>query len=156
MYAEGCVASAGFLCPAFRKVSKPITSFLIFALDAYMGNKLRLAPLPVPTWRTVYNNGKTLAITMLLISTASGYYLDATLDDSRWLIGAILNTIVMPYTGRFMKPTNDALFALKYKPGDVTTEEKSLLSKWGTLQWVRTVLGLAAFGIGIHAVTIVI
>ena len=114
---------------------------------------LKASTDPVPAWRTVYNNGKNLALNMA-ISAATGYYLYAAEGYKRWLAAAILNSLVIPYTLFFMKPTNDALFAVKYKAGDVTTEEKSLLRKWGKLQWGRTLLGLGAFLIGIHTVLI--
>jgi hypothetical protein len=61
-----------------------------------------------------------------------------------WLVGAILLVAVIPFTLVAVMPVNARLLdddLDRYSP-----EAKQLLARWGWLQMVRLLLGIAAFG----------
>jgi len=130
---------------------------------AGLGSTLNLAAVPallattdpIPAWKTIYQRGKTIAFITIFTSVPTGLYLFYKKGDLRYLASAVLNILVLPYTIKVMKPTNDALFALKRaKPDEIGKEEKKkkLIVTWGGLQWVRTALGISAFAFGLHAI----
>ncbi|SRR6266481_2743486 len=59
-----------------------------------------------------------------------------------WLGAGALMVAVIPYTLAFMLPVNRALLAVASPPDAVAT---ALLSRWGHLHTVRTILGLVGF-----------
>ena len=126
-----------------------------------MGATLNLAAVPailattdpIPAWKAVYQRGKTIAFLTIFTSAPAALYLFYKKGDLRFLASATLNILVVPFTLKFMKPTNDALFALKrVKPEEIGKAERKLLVTWSGLQWVRTVLAISAFGFGLHAI----
>jgi hypothetical protein len=58
-------------------------------------------------------------------------------------LGALLIATVIPFTLLVIMPTNDRLTDQTLNPG--SPEAARLLTRWGRLHAVRTVLGLAAF-----------
>ena len=97
--------------------------------------------------------GLYIAITCILTTAVTGIHIFYKKGDLRYLVCAGLSLLVIPYTIKFMKPTNDALFALKgSNPEQTKVESKRLLTTWSGLQWVRTALGVAVFAIGVNAV----
>ena len=62
--------------------------------------------------------------------------------DVRWLVGAVLIGVAIPYTLVVVKPTNDLLLDPARNPTSVETH--MLLQRWGWLHGVRSVLSLAA------------
>jgi len=59
-----------------------------------------------------------------------------------WLLGGVLNVAVIPFTLIVIFPTNKKLLDPSLDRSSEVARE--LLSRWGKLHWVRTVLGLAA------------
>ena len=64
-------------------------------------------------------------------------------------IAAILIVAVVPFTLLVIMPTNDRLQSPTLNPGP---EASALLTRWGRLHAVRTVLGLASFLVLLQAV----
>ncbi|CAG7730274.1 unnamed protein product, partial [Allacma fusca] len=149
--------------PKIKISSKLVRCIFIGSAGMFagMGSTLSLAAVPamlastdpIPTWKVIYQRGKTIAIITVLTSSVAALHLLYKKGDLRYLACAALNLSVIPYTLKFMKPTNNALLALKRaKPDEIGKEEKNLIVTWGGLQWVRTVLGISTLAIGLHAV----
>ena len=60
-----------------------------------------------------------------------------------WLIGGAILAAMLPLTAIFIVPTNRQLLRVNAK--ESSTEAATLLSRWGRLHAVRTILGLVAF-----------
>ena len=60
-----------------------------------------------------------------------------------WLVGALLLGGLIPFTLVIMAPTNRRLVDPQLDPG--SSEAGELLSRWGRLHVVRTVVGVAVF-----------
>jgi uncharacterized membrane protein len=60
-----------------------------------------------------------------------------------WLVGGLLLGALVPFTLVIMMPTNRRLLDPRLDPG--SREAGELLSRWGRLHAVRTVVGVAAF-----------
>jgi hypothetical protein len=60
-----------------------------------------------------------------------------------WLVGGLLLAVLVPYTLLVIKPINRRLLDPGFDPS--SAEAARLLSRWGWLHAVRTLLGLAAF-----------
>lgn len=65
-------------------------------------------------------------------------------------IAGLLIAAVVPFTLLVIMPTNDRLMSSSLDPA--SDEAKALLGRWARLHAVRTVLGIAAFVILLHAV----
>ena len=60
-----------------------------------------------------------------------------------WLVGSLLLGSLVPFTLVVMMPTNRRLVDAQLDPG--SREAAELLSRWGRLHAVRTVVGVAVF-----------
>ena len=78
--------------------------------------------------------------TVTQVSLASGGFLGAL--DSRWLIGGGLLVSVIPFTALSIIPTNKQL--LNSQTATELDLAEILLTRWGRLHAVRSVLGLAS------------
>lgn len=59
---------------------------------------------------------------------------------------SIMTFSFIPYTLFFIKPVNDALFAIEDK--DKSSQDnriRTLVKKWNKLQYVRTIFGIGVF-----------
>lgn len=89
-----------------------------------------------------YRRAAVMQAILALVATIGGigaWFLDAGL---RWLVGALLIFIVVPFTLLVIRQTNNQLL----DPKLVRTSESAhrLLQRWGMLHAVRSVLGLAS------------
>ena len=98
--------------------------------------------LAVTVFGPSYKRAARMQVFLIIVSTLGG--LAAWLISGRllWLIGAILIGAVIPFTLIAMMPTNKKLL-------DPTLDRKAssideLLTSWGKLHAVRSLLGLAA------------
>jgi hypothetical protein len=66
-----------------------------------------------------------------------------------WLVGGLAIGVAVPYTLLVILATNRRLLDPALEPD--TPEATRLLNRWGALHLVRTVLGLAAFGLMLRA-----
>lgn len=106
---------------------------------------------PLPSWKKLYKIGSKFVPAMILVTSGVAIKLFLKTDDNRYLAVAGSNLVIIPYTLLFMKPTNDALFAIKdneYKENG-EDEVRKLIKSWATLQCGRTTLGLLGFAITI-------
>jgi uncharacterized membrane protein len=60
-----------------------------------------------------------------------------------WLVGGLLLAAMVPFTLIIIKPTNRRLLDPGLNPG--SDEARDLLTRWGQLHAVRTVVGVVAF-----------
>ena len=60
-----------------------------------------------------------------------------------WLVGGLLLAAMVPFTLIIIKPTNRRLLDPGLDPG--SGEARDLLTRWGQLHAVRTVVGVVAF-----------
>ncbi|CAL8074069.1 unnamed protein product [Orchesella dallaii] len=111
---------------------------------------------PLPSWKRLYKNGSKCAISMILTTTGLAIKCFLKTEDNRYLLMAGTSVIIIPYTILLMKPTNDALFAIKdnkYREDEEEeTKVRKLITKWDKLQYGRTALGLLAFCINVWIV----
>ena len=108
---------------------------------------------PLPAWRMLYARGKKFALISIATTSVTALTIFYKKGDLRYLTCAGLSLLIIPYTLKFMKPTNDALFELKdSNPEETRKTAKRLITTWSGLQWVRTVLSISVFVIGINAV----
>lgn len=109
---------------------------------------------PLPVFTTTYNNASKFAITNILMASLSHLYISYRTGSARALLCGALTLINIPYTLLFIKPTNDALFRL-HRAGTKGNDKAilPLINKWNSRQWVRTILGTAAFLLNIDQYT---
>jgi hypothetical protein len=93
-------------------------------------------------WKPSYHRGFLMQATLAVISGALGVLAFLMTYDWRWLVGAALILANWPYTVFIIMPTNKQLNAT---PLDAANElTRGLMSQWGWLHAVRTVLGFLA------------
>jgi len=89
-------------------------------------------------WKPAYQRGAVMQATLAFLAGAAGLAAWRELGGTLWLVGALLILANWPWTLIVIMPVNNQL---KAAPGDDTT---ALLTRWGRLHTVRTLLGLAA------------
>src|SRR6266487_3114468 len=97
---------------------------------------------PLPSWSKLYNNGKYIALATTLPATVSGIKLYLDSNDISYLICAGLMFANVLFTGIFIMPVNNQLFACKR---DDKKQIFPLIHTWNRLQWFRTFFGVSAF-----------
>jgi hypothetical protein len=101
-------------------------------------------PTAVAVFGPVFRRASKLNSAMAALGFLGGFEAWWFGRDVRWLVGAILLVAVIPFTLVAVMPVNARLLEDdldRYSP-----EAKQLLTRWGRLQIVRLVLGIAAFG----------
>lgn len=89
-------------------------------------------------WKPAYRRGAVMQATLAILAGAAGLAAWQELGGTLWLAGALLMLANWPWTLFAMMPLNNRL---KVGAGD---EAISLLTRWGHLHAVRTLLSLAA------------
>ena len=92
-------------------------------------------------FRPMYRRAAVLQATLAIVACVAAFAAWLGGADHLWLGSAILIGSVVPFTVIVIKPVNDALL----QNGDVTLEIGSLLKRWGSLHWARTVASGLAF-----------
>jgi glycerol uptake facilitator-like aquaporin len=92
----------------------------------------------VPSYKRAAVMQASLAIASFLAGVAA-WWLGGGL---RWLVGAVLIGLAVPYTLIVVKPTNDQLIDPARDPA--SAETRVLLERWGRLHAVRSGLSLLA------------
>jgi hypothetical protein len=92
-----------------------------------------------------YHRAAWMQAPLAAIALAAGIVAWATGSSPWWLAGAIGIGLVMPFTAIVIAPTTQRLLALAANPS--LDEAATLLERWNRLHAVRSVLGLAAFGL---------
>ncbi|KAL1932671.1 hypothetical protein VTP01DRAFT_8349 [Rhizomucor pusillus] len=111
---------------------------------------LRALGYPAKGWAVTYDRGKYVAISTILVSSISHFYLYHKTGQSRALYCGLLSLVSAPYTALAMKPTNTRLQELEKSKVNVNmNESQALIEKWNMLQWFRTIVGNAAFALAL-------
>ena len=92
-----------------------------------------------PSYRRAAVMQGGLALVGLLASVV-GWYQGGTVG---WLVGGLLLGALVPFTVVVIMPTNRRLLDPQLDSG--SDEARELLSRWGRLHAVRTVVGIAVF-----------
>lgn len=92
----------------------------------------------VPSYRRAAVLQALLAI-LSFLAGSTAWWLGG---GARWLIGAVLIGLAVPYTLVVVKPTNDRLLDPRRDPQ--SAETRILLERWGKLHAVRSALSLGA------------
>ena len=93
-------------------------------------------------WKPSYNRGFLMQASLAVLSGGFGIIAFLFTYDWRWLIGAALILAPWPYTVFIIMPTNRLLQGTALENANDVT--RGLISQWGRLHVVRTMLGLAA------------
>ena len=93
-------------------------------------------------WKPSYARGFIMQSSLAVVSGASGLAAWWQTGDLRWIAGAILILANWPYTLMGIMPTNHKLNAIAAENAGAASRE--LITTWGGLHAVRTVLGSAA------------
>jgi hypothetical protein len=92
-------------------------------------------------FRPMYRRATVLQATLAIVACVSGMVSWVGGAGHLWLGSAILIGTIVPFTLIVIKPVNDALL----QTGDSALEVGSLLKRWGSLHWVRTIASALAF-----------
>jgi len=92
-------------------------------------------------FRPMYRRAAVLQATLAVVACVAALAAWLGGADHLWLGAAILIGSVVPFTLIVIKPVNDALL----QNGDAALEIGSLLKRWGSLHWLRTVASGLAF-----------
>jgi Domain of unknown function (DUF1772) len=93
-------------------------------------------------WAPSYERATWLQAPLAVLSFLAGASAAATGAGIAWLAAAVLIGAVVPFTFIAVMPTNRRLLSPSLDLD--SAEARALLTKWGTLHAVRTVLSLAA------------
>jgi anthrone oxygenase-like protein len=93
-------------------------------------------------WVPSYTRAAVMQASLAIVSFLAGLATWWLGGGVRWLVGAVLIGLVVPYTLLVVKPTNDRLLEPTRDPA--SAETRALLERWGTLHGVRSGLSLAA------------
>lgn len=101
---------------------------------------------PLPVFLTTYKRGSKIAISSIIIASASNALCYYRTENLRFLYASLFTAAVIPYTLLFMKPTNNQLFALE-KDGTNYDRKKvdQLVTQWDQRQYIRTAASISAF-----------
>lgn len=105
--------------------------------------------MAVAEFRRSYPRGAALQAPLAVLGclAAAGAWLAGA--GVVWLVAGLMLGVVVPYTLVLVMATNRRLLDPGLEPD--TPEATRLLHRWGALHLVRTVLGLAAFGLMLRA-----
>lgn len=92
-------------------------------------------------FRPMYRRAALLQATLAIVACVSGMVSWVGGAGHLWLGSAILIGTIVPFTLIVIKPVNDALL----HNGDAALEVGSLLKRWGSLHWARTIASALAF-----------
>ena len=93
-------------------------------------------------WQPSYRRAVPMQAGLALISAALGLWAWWGTREPLLLAGALLILAVVPFTLIVIMPTNKRLMGAS--PETAGPDLRPYLVKWGTLHWVRNLLGLAA------------
>jgi hypothetical protein len=96
---------------------------------------------PLPSWKRLYNLGKNVALTTIVVSSGASIKCFLDSNDVNYLYCGAILLVVPIFTLIFIKPVNDQLFNCRNDDKQVI----GLIQKWNRLQWIRTILGVSAF-----------
>lgn len=91
-------------------------------------------------------------IALAVIGAVAGLLAWADGGSLLWLIGGAILAAMLPLTAIFIVPTNRRLLAVNAV--ESSTEATALLTRWGKLHAVRTVLGLVPFVLFVWALLV--
>jgi Domain of unknown function (DUF1772) len=96
-------------------------------------------------WAPSYRRATYMQAPLAVLSLVAGIATWTLTHELAWLIAALLIGLVVPFTFIIIMPTNHKLLS----PGrDLSSDEtRMLLTRWGQLHWVRTVLSILASAI---------
>ena len=92
-------------------------------------------------FRPMYRRAAVLQATLAIVACLNGIVSWVGGAGDLWLSSAILIGTIVPFTLIVIKPVNDALL----HNGDAALEPGSLLKRWGSLHWARTIASALAF-----------
>jgi uncharacterized membrane protein len=100
------------------------------------------APIAATIFPPSYRRASKMQATLAVLGFVGGFEAWWFGAGVRWLLGAILLVVVVPFTLVAVMPTNARL--LDAELDKQSPEAARLLARWGRLHAVRTVLSLAA------------
>lgn len=93
-------------------------------------------------WKRSYARGFTMPAILVVVSALLGLRAADQASDWRWIIGAILIFMNLPFTLLGIMPTNNKLNAIA--PDAAGPTSRALIETWGRLHAVRTSIGIAS------------
>jgi len=121
-----------------------VVAFYISAVE-HPARMTTALPAAVQEFRASYKRVAPLQATLAVLCFLASASLWLETRHGAWLAGGVLVVAVVPFTLGFMMPINHAILDEGSPPEDAAA--LSLLNKWERLHAVRTILGLAGFGI---------
>jgi len=107
--------------------------------------RLSLGPgAAVQEFAPSYRRGAAMQAPLSLIGALAGIARGVTGGSAAWLAGGLALGALVPFTLIVILPTNKRLLAETLDP--TSAEAQRLLSRWGRLHGVRTVVSLVVFG----------
>ena len=100
-------------------------------------------------WKPAYKRGFAMQAPLAMIGFVLGIFAGLQTGDWLWLIGALVLVANWPFTIFVIMPTNKKLMAID--PQNAGPDVRPLMTKWGTLHAVRTLLGFAAMALFLAA-----
>jgi uncharacterized membrane protein len=98
--------------------------------------------IAVREFRPSYHRGAIMQATLAVIGTIAGFAAWAMGQGPLWAVGAAFLGSAVPFTLIAILPTNKRLLDPALEPS--SSEAATLLSRWGALHAVRTLVGLVA------------
>ena len=93
-------------------------------------------------FRPMYGRAAFLQVSLAVIGCAAAVAAWLKGAGLSWLLAATLLGSVVPFTVIVIKPVNDALL---YGNELTSNQTSALLTRWGRLHWLRTVVSVLAF-----------
>jgi Domain of unknown function (DUF1772) len=97
----------------------------------------------VSEFRASYPRGAALQAPLALVGGAAGVARWAIGGSRMWLVGGVALGALVPFTLVVILPTNTRLLAATLDPASV--EAQALLTRWGWLHAVRTLVSVLVF-----------
>jgi hypothetical protein len=93
-------------------------------------------------WKQNFARGFTMPAILVVVSALLGLRAADQADDWRWIIGAVLIFMNLPFTLLGIMPLNNKLNAIA--PDAAGSTSRALIETWGRLHAVRTSIGIAS------------